>query len=71
MSDESEEIRLFPSQQRERETIRYLPGNNEKNHVRHHVEMRPLDDLKSDRFFGAFFHYIRFGKLIFVSLLSL
>ena len=71
MSCESEEIRLFPSQQRERETTRYRPGNNEKNHVRHHVKMRPLHDLKSARFFWAFFHYIRFSKFIFLSPLSL
>ena len=55
MSRESEEIRLFPPQQRERETIRYRPGNNEKNHVRRHVKMRPLDDLESARFLGHFF----------------
>jgi hypothetical protein len=23
--------------------MRYRPANNEKNHVRHHVKMRPLD----------------------------
>ncbi len=38
------------SQQRERETIRYRPANNKKNHVRHHVKMRPLDMPKSARF---------------------
>ena len=43
ISRESDEIRLSPSQQRERETIRYRPANNKKNHVRHHVKMRPLD----------------------------
>jgi hypothetical protein len=40
ISRESDEI---DEQQRERETIRYRPANNEKNHVRHHVKMRPLD----------------------------
>jgi hypothetical protein len=43
ISSESDEIRLSPSQQRERETIRCRPANNEKNHVRHHVKITPLD----------------------------
>ena len=30
ISRESDEIRLSPSQQRERETIRYRPANNKK-----------------------------------------
>ena len=41
--------------------IHYRPGNNEKNHVRHHVKMRPLDDLKSARFFGHFYFRISFN----------
>ena len=67
MSRDSEEIRLFPSQKRERETIGYRPGNNENNHVRHHVKMRPLDDLKNARFFGHFFIIL----LLFLLLLTL
>ena len=54
MSRESEEIRLFPLQQRERETIRYRPGNNKKIHVRHHVKMRLWTILKALDFFGHF-----------------
>ena len=48
-------------------TTRYRPGNNEKNHVRHHVKVRPLDDLKSVRFFWAFLFSYRFGVNFFVS----
>ncbi len=51
ISRESDEIRLSPSQQQEREIIRYRPANNKKKyHVRHHVKMRPLDMPKSARF---------------------
>ena len=42
---ESDEIRLSPSHQRERETTRYSPVNNEKNPKRHHVQTRPLDRI--------------------------
>ena len=45
VSRESVEIRLSPSYQRERETMRYSPVNNEKNHMRHHVKTRPLDRI--------------------------
>ena len=45
VSRESDEIRLSPSYQRERETMRYSPVNNEKNHMRHHVKTRPLDRI--------------------------
>ena len=45
VSRESDEIRLFPSHQREREATRYSQVNNEKNHMRHHVKTRPLDRI--------------------------
>ena len=46
VSREIDEIKLSPSHQRERGTMHYSPVNNEKNHVRHHMNMRPLDNRK-------------------------
>ena len=37
------EIKLSPSHQPEREAMRYLPVNNEKNQVCHYVKTRQLD----------------------------
>ena len=51
VSREIDEIKLSPSHQRERETMHYSPVNNEKNHVRYHVNTRPLDRRKLRMFF--------------------
>ena len=51
LSREIDEIKLSPSHQRERETMHYSPVNNEKNHVRHHVNTRPLDSRRKLRMF--------------------
>ena len=51
LSREIDENKLSPSHQRERETMHYSPVNNKKNHVRHHVNTRPLDRRKLRMFF--------------------
>ena len=51
LSREIDEIKLSPSHQRERETMHYSPVDNEKNHVRHHVNTRPLDSRRKLRMF--------------------
>ena len=42
---ESDEIRLSPSHQRKRETMRFSPVNNEKNRVRHPVKTQPVHEI--------------------------
>ena len=72
ISRESDEIRLSPSHQRERETTRYSPVN--KNHMRHHVKTRPLDRIEivvfqikfnvinfRNRIFNVFSYVVRFS----------
>ena len=51
LSREIDEIKLSPSHQRERETMHYSPVDNEKNHVHHHVNTRPLDSRRKLRMF--------------------
>ena len=63
-SCESDEIRLSPSHQRERETTRYSPVNNEKNHVRHDVSTRPFDRIQIV-VFEIKFNVINFSNKIF------
>ena len=61
VSRESDEIRLFPSHQRERETTRYSPVNNEKNRMRHHVNRH------SQIVLGNFLATFWFGSNFFAS----
>ena len=47
-----------------RETTRYSPGNNKKNHLRHHLKMRPLDRIDMV-VFQIKFNIINFRNKIF------
>ena len=60
VSREIDEIKLSPSHQRERETMHYSPVNNEKNHVRHHVNTPPLDSRKLRMLFRKLIKYFKY-----------